>query len=98
MARVPWARLTHATEGSRGMPDIAEPRPGWRGAVVLFALGLLWFAGYLWSAHASIVGTGDEPVVVVTEAALALPGLVAATMLCGTAAGHAALRVRPALG
>ena len=66
-----------------------HPRTGRRGALVLFALGLLWLAGYLWSAHASVIGTGDDPVIVVTEAALALPGLVAATMLCGAAASNA---------
>jgi hypothetical protein len=81
------------------MPD-PEPRSGRRGAIVLFALGLLWLAGYLWSAHASIVGTGDDLLVVVTEAALALPGLVAATLLCGAATSHVALfaRARRATG
>jgi hypothetical protein len=75
------------------MPD-AKPRSGRRGAIVLFALGLLWLAGYLWSAHASIVGTGDDPLVLVSEAALALPGLVAATLLCGAATSHVALYAR----
>ncbi len=69
----------------------AQPRTGRRGALVLFGLGLLWLAGYLWSAHASVIGTGDDPVIVVTEAALALPGLVAATMLAGAATSNAAL-------
>ena len=73
------------------MPEEAGRRPGRRGALVLFALGLLWLAGYLWSAHAGISGTGDDPVIVVTEAAFALPGLVAATMLCGATASNAAL-------
>lgn len=77
------------------MPDVAERRPG-RGAPVLFALGLVWLAGYLWAAHASILGTGDDPVIVVTEAALALPGLVAATMLCGAATAGVARRGRAA--
>jgi hypothetical protein len=95
--RVPWARLTHATEGA-DMPDEPEQRTGLRGAVILFALGLLWLAGYLWSAHAGIVGTGDDPLVVVTEAAMALPGLVAATTLAGAATSNAALRLRPARG
>jgi hypothetical protein len=61
------------------------------GAPVLFALGLLWLAGYLWAAHASVVGTGDDPVILVTDAALALPGLVAATMLCGATNSNAVL-------
>jgi hypothetical protein len=79
------------------MPDEAQRRSGRRGPVILFALGLLWLAGYLWSAHASVVGTGDDPVIVVTEATLALPGLVAATMLCGAATSNAALRRRVGL-
>jgi hypothetical protein len=78
------------------MPEEAVPRPGRRSALVLFALGLLWLAGYLWSAHAGIVGTDDDPVIVVTEAAFALPGLVAATMLCGAATSNAALGRRVA--
>ena len=75
------------------MPEDAQRRAG-RAPVVLFALGLLWLAGYLWSAHADIIGTGDDPLVVVTEAALALPGLVAVTMLCGAATSNAVLRRR----
>jgi hypothetical protein len=75
------------------MPEDGQRRTG-RAPVVLFALGLLWLAGYLWSAHADIIGTGDDPLVVVTEAALALPGLVAVTVLCGAATGNAVLRWR----
>jgi hypothetical protein len=80
------------------MPDEAERGSGRRAAVVLFALSLLWLAGYLWSAHAGIVGTGDDPLVVVTEAAMALPGLVAATLLAGAATSNAALRLRSPRG
>jgi hypothetical protein len=79
------------------MPEDAGRRVG-RAPVVLFALGLLWLVGYLWSAHADIIGTGDDPLVVVTEAALALPGLVAVTMLCGAATSNVALRWREARG
>ena len=79
------------------MPEDAQRRAG-RAPVVLFALGLLWLAGYLWSAHADIIGTGDDPLVVVTEAALALPGLVAVTMLCGAATSNAVLRWRQSRG
>lgn len=79
------------------MPEDAGRRAG-RAPVVLLALGLLWLAGYLWSAHADIIGTGDDPLVVVTEAALALPGLVAVTMLCGAATSNAVLRWRDGRG
>jgi len=58
------------------MPEDA-PRP--RGTLVLFALGLIWLAGYLWAAHASITGAGNDPTGAVSDAALALPGVVAAT-------------------
>jgi hypothetical protein len=80
------------------MPDEAERGSGRPAAVVLFVLSLLWLAGYLWSAHASIAGTGGDPLVAVTDAAIALPGLVAATVLAGVATSNAALRLWSARG
>jgi hypothetical protein len=65
---------------------------------VLFGLGLFWLAAYLWSAHASVIGTRGDPVIVVTEAALTLPGLVAATMLAGAATSNAATMLAGAAG
>lgn len=74
-------------------PDRAQGPAGTRpaSALVLLALGLIWLAAYLWAAHASIDGAGSDPVVAVIDAALALPGVIAATMLAGTAAGVALL-------
>jgi hypothetical protein len=80
------------------MPEDAERPSGSRSTIVLFALGLIWLAAYLWAAHASIVGAGDDEVIAVFDAALALPGVVAATMLAGATASVTALGwLRPRL-
>ncbi len=80
------------------MPEDAEHRSSQRSTVVLFALGLIWLAAYLWAAHASIVGAGEDELIAVFDAALALPGVVAATMLAGATAGVTALGwLRPRL-
>ncbi|HEY2674416.1 MAG TPA: hypothetical protein VGJ07_29115, partial [Rugosimonospora sp.] len=80
------------------MPEDAERPSGQRSTVVLFALGLIWLAAYLWAAHASIVGAGEDELIAVFDAALALPGVVAATMLAGATAGVTALGwLRPRL-
>jgi hypothetical protein len=73
------------------MPEDAERPTAARSTVVLLALGLIWLAAYLWAAHASIVGAGDDQLVAVFDAALALPGVVAATMLAGATASVTAL-------
>ena len=59
------------------------------GAGVLFVLGLLWLAATMWSARASFNGDADDPTVVVSSAALVLPGVVVATLMAGAAAGLA---------
>ncbi|GIH11986.1 hypothetical protein [Rugosimonospora africana] len=80
------------------MPEDAEHPAGQRSTVVLLTLGLIWLAAYLWAAHASIVGAGQDELIAVFDAALALPGVVAATMLAGATAGVTALGwVRPRL-
>jgi hypothetical protein len=61
---------------------------------VLLALSLLWFAAMLWSANANIIGTGD-PVTALIQVADALPVVIAASMLAGTAAAVAALAWLP---
>jgi hypothetical protein len=66
---------------------------------VLLAFSLIWLAAMLWSAHASIGGTGTAvgALIQVTDA---LPVVVAASMLTGAAAALTALawlRVRAAL-
>jgi iron complex transport system permease protein len=59
------------------------------GAGVLFVLGLLWLAATMWSARASFNGDAEDPTVVVSSAALVLPGVVVATLMAGAAAGLA---------
>ena len=60
------------------------------GTGLLCLLGLLWLAATMWSAHASIVGNTADAAVVISSAAIALPGVVAATMLAGACVGLAA--------
>ena len=60
------------------------------GSGVLFVLALLWLAAIMWSVRASIAGTSADPGVVISATALALPGVVTATLLAGAAAGLAA--------
>src|SRR5690242_17381026 len=80
------------------MPEDAERPTGQRSTIVLLALGLIWLAAYLWSAHASIDEAGTDQLIAVFDAALALPGVVAATMLAGATAGVTALGwLRPRL-
>jgi hypothetical protein len=60
------------------------------GSGVLFVLALLWLAAIMWSVRASIAGTSADPGVIISGTALALPGVVTATLLAGAAAGLAA--------
>jgi hypothetical protein len=71
-------------------PDESEDDVAPLGAGVLFVLGLLWLAAVMWSVEASIAGNSADPGVVISSAALALPGVVAATLLAGAASALAA--------
>ena len=57
------------------------------GTAILFLLALIWLAATMWSARASIASNAADPAVVISSAALALPGVIAATLLAGAAAG-----------
>src|SRR6266545_3308550 len=61
-----------------------------RGVTILAMLAVAWLAATLWSAHATIVGPGDA-VLALIDAALALPTVIAASLVGGIVAG-----VRPA--
>jgi hypothetical protein len=61
-----------------------------RGVAILAILALAWLAATLWSAHATIVGSGDA-VLALIDAALALPTVIAASLLGGGAVGLAAV-------
>jgi hypothetical protein len=53
----------------------------------LLTLGVLWLAATMWSAHAEMAGGLADASVVLSSAALALPGTVAASLMAGAAAG-----------
>jgi hypothetical protein len=62
-------------------------------------LGLLWLGTSMWTAHATINGTGADASGALGAAAAALPGVVAATILTAAGIGHtAASRFRGAGG
>jgi hypothetical protein len=56
-------------------------------AGTLLTLGLLWLGATMWSAHAELAGNIADATVVLSSAALALPGTVTASLLAGAAAG-----------
>ena len=60
------------------------------GSGILLVLGLLWLAATMWAAHAAIAGNAVDAAIVISSAALALPGIIAASLLAGAAAGLAA--------
>ena len=69
--------------------DVASP-PARLNSVVLLALGLCWLVITMWTAHASILGNASDAAVALGSAAGALPGVIAASLLAGGAAGLAA--------
>jgi len=75
-------------ETSTDHRDVAAP-PAGLGSGVLLALGLLWLAITMWTAHASILGNSGDPAVALGSAAGALPGVIAASLLAGGTAGLA---------
>jgi hypothetical protein len=56
------------------------------GSGTLLTLSLFWLAAMMWTAHAEMVGSLDDAAIVLSSAALALPGTVAAALLAGAAA------------
>ena len=72
-------------------PVTTEParRPSSRG-LVLAAAGVLWMAGMLWSARATITGR-DDAAMAVTSTAYALPGAISASLVAGAAVALAVL-------
>jgi hypothetical protein len=83
-----------AEESTPTSSDVAEPAdsapPAGLGSGVLLALGLLWLAITMWTAHASILGNSGDAAVALGSAAGALPGVIAASLLAGGTAGLAA--------
>jgi hypothetical protein len=81
---------TASTGNGRGPDESEDDVAAPLGVGVLFVLGLLWLAAVMWSVQASIVGNSADPGVVISSAALALPGVVAAALLAGAASALAA--------
>lgn len=71
-------------------PAVAEGRVGSVAAGGLAAVGLVWLAATLTTAHASVLGNADAPAVALGAMAFALPNVVAATLLAGGCVGLAA--------
>jgi hypothetical protein len=67
-----------------------SPAPAGLGSGILLALGLLWLAVTMWTAHASIVGNAADAAVALGSAAGALPSVIAASILAGATVGLAA--------
>jgi hypothetical protein len=53
--------------------------------IVLALVGLLWMAGLLWSARATITSGGGDAAMEVTSTAYALPGAISASLVAGAA-------------
>jgi hypothetical protein len=86
-----WMRRLAADDDASDDDDAAESdgvAPLASGT--LLTLGALWLAATMWSAHAEMAGNMADATVVLSSAALALPGTIAASLLAGAAAGLAA--------
>src|SRR5690606_4085284 len=75
-------------ERTRPAGDRARPAPG---AGTLAVLGLAWLAAVLGSTRRTIGAAAEIDPLALTRAALALPAVVAATLLAGAATGLATL-------
>jgi len=78
-------------------PDVA-PEPGddrsagWP-VFVLAGLSVAWLAATLWSAHATITGSGGDDLLALNRAALALPSVITASLVAGVAIGLVAIEL-----
>ncbi|HEX6871356.1 MAG TPA: hypothetical protein VF163_09695 [Micromonosporaceae bacterium] len=73
-----------ATPDATADPDAEPVRSG-----LQLLLSLLWLAATMWSAHASIAGADIDAAVMISSAAIALPGIIAASLLTGASAALA---------
>ena len=96
-----------AGDGDDDLDESGESDAAPVGSTTLLLLGLVWLGAMMWSAHVEMAGNLADATVVLSAAALALPGTVAASLLAGAAAGLAAVdrlggasptRRRPVLG
>jgi len=77
------------TQEETATPGETVERPSSAG-IVLALVGLLWMAGLLWSARATITGR-DDAEMEVTSTAYALPGAISASLVGGAAVALAVL-------
>ena len=76
-------------------PDVTpdDDRPAGWAVFVLAGLAVAWLAATLWSAHATITGSGGDDVLALNRAALTLPSVIIASLVAGVAVGLAAIAV-----
>jgi hypothetical protein len=76
-------------------PDVTpgDDRPAGRAVFVLAGLAVAWLAATLWSAHATITGSGGDDLLALNRAALTLPSVIIASLVAGVAVGLAAIAV-----
>jgi hypothetical protein len=68
------------------------------GVSVLAALALAWLAAMLWSTQGTVGRAADGNDIALASAALALPGVISASMIGGAAVGLAAINLLARLG
>lgn len=79
-----------AVPAPTGATTDAEPTgPSATEMVLLLLLGLVWLAATLWTARTAIANNSGDPAAAASTAALALPDVVTAALLAGTAAALA---------
>jgi hypothetical protein len=69
--------------------EVAEPRTS-TGTLKELYLALVWLGTSMWAAHATLKGQSTTASGTLADAAAALPGIVAATLVTGAALGSAA--------
>jgi iron complex transport system permease protein len=79
--------MTAQQETTASADTVERPSTG---GLVLALIGLLWMAGLLWSARATITGR-DDAAMEVTSTAYALPGAISASLVGGATVALAVL-------
>ncbi len=76
-------------------PDVApagtDDHPAAWPVLFLAGLAVAWLAAILWSAHATVAGSGGDDLLALNRAVLALPSVVTASLVAGVALGLASI-------
>jgi hypothetical protein len=83
---------THPDTRPDVSPDGDDRPAGWP-VFVLAGLAVAWLAATLWSAHATITGSGGDDLLALNRAALALPSVITASLVAGVAVGLVAIEL-----